>query len=800
VPTGAGNAVFDLTALSVDDDGPGGIPPTAVTLQWTERCIGDYDQNGEVGISDLTPLGQQFQALVSYDSAAEHDGFAGWPSGDPGDAASGGAPAANNWRRARIDGDGNGELNIADVTPIAVHWGERLDGYVIEHGVNRGNGSIEWDSAPLELGSGGAPSIARPATVPGQPSQYAADFPLGEPQFAQYFRVRAYDADSTQAGGESNTATYLPDSTADITAPVWDTTVGVVALKPGDGELTVSFGTATDTQSPPVAYRVYWTAGDPGNPGAPFDYDGASTADVAASPYKITGLTLGQYYRVAVRAHDNAPAPNEEHNAVVLGETAVARDIFPPEWPGRVGITDLIYGRGKVYFSWDSATDSHVDGSHTWESGPVLYRVYHGAGITPDWEIAEVLELPGSGQTINWAEIQGIDTTKPHWFALRARDSAAAANEDNNAVVRSSPGIVLTTRTLPIASNWIVVSPDRNHIALLDNVDAGANNRLDVYEFDGETFSFSENFDEGDYYSQAAFLHNDGSLSLAQTRLEGGVFDGDHKLIVKQSADEPGTYYDLDFGLLGAIGFTMEGEVWATAEKFLEPVPNWHLRQYFLSTPFVDSLVLADVTLEDEQPVVDAPRTFPCAAPDGSLTILAQAHSGSQGFRYYELRRDQTSITIADLPQIDAEGLTYEGLYGWGTAPIRVYVNESLDAQFAKVKQGEEVLSFTSGQQFLYASISSQIDELSWRLSHFGMKWVTRTTAWVDAPQEVRELDFLEINENGTRVKIPFGDDLGDYGNWLPIVAYTGDASYIGISWPYGDPQSTLYVLKLTGL
>src|SRR5205085_12535246 len=52
VPGVADNAVFDLKAAIADPDGSGPLPPTAVELTWTERLIGDYDQNGEVNISD----------------------------------------------------------------------------------------------------------------------------------------------------------------------------------------------------------------------------------------------------------------------------------------------------------------------------------------------------------------------------------------------------------------------------------------------------------------------------------------------------------------------------------------------------------------------------------------------------------------------------------------------------------------------------------------------------------------------------------------------------------------------------
>ena len=66
-PRGDANAVFDLSAEIIDPDGEGGDPPTGIALTWTERCIGDYDQNGLVNASDLTPLGVYWEEAVKYD-------------------------------------------------------------------------------------------------------------------------------------------------------------------------------------------------------------------------------------------------------------------------------------------------------------------------------------------------------------------------------------------------------------------------------------------------------------------------------------------------------------------------------------------------------------------------------------------------------------------------------------------------------------------------------------------------------------------------------------------------------------
>jgi len=67
-------------------------------LTWLYFSQGDYDQNGEVNISDLTPLGREYKAVATG-------------TGFPVESA-----------LSVIDGDGNGEINIADITPIGANY------------------------------------------------------------------------------------------------------------------------------------------------------------------------------------------------------------------------------------------------------------------------------------------------------------------------------------------------------------------------------------------------------------------------------------------------------------------------------------------------------------------------------------------------------------------------------------------------------------------------------------------------------------------------------------------------------
>ena len=72
---------------------------------WEYGVTGDYDQNGEVNVADITPIAIDFQA-----SDADPD----W----------------DNHRMA--DGDDNGEVNLSDITQIVINFGDTLGQYILE--------------------------------------------------------------------------------------------------------------------------------------------------------------------------------------------------------------------------------------------------------------------------------------------------------------------------------------------------------------------------------------------------------------------------------------------------------------------------------------------------------------------------------------------------------------------------------------------------------------------------------------------------------------------------------------------
>ncbi|HES58286.1 MAG TPA: hypothetical protein ENO21_02535, partial [Firmicutes bacterium] len=228
--------MFDLTATVLDPDGPpdgvggGELPPTGIELRWTERLIGDYDQNGEVNYSDITPLGLHFNSLVEYDDPAMHGGFAEWPTGDPDDTGN--------------PGDTGCE------TPLAVHWMERLSGYRV---YRKAPGETAFSVVALD-GSPIGYTLAHPTPAPAnEPVRYAITD--GEPSHsvAQAASLRPVPVGTrSRPGLQDREAGRLP-------APLegkWTShsAKSTSALEPGTYAYYVApYDAQSDTEGPPSA-------------------------------------------------------------------------------------------------------------------------------------------------------------------------------------------------------------------------------------------------------------------------------------------------------------------------------------------------------------------------------------------------------------------------------------------------------------------------------------------------------------------------------------------------------------------
>ncbi|MCB1219532.1 hypothetical protein KDL30_02570 [bacterium] len=122
LPNESRNVIDDLQWI---DNGGGDF-----SLEWTFRNAGDYDNNGEVNVSDLSAIGVHFGKNES----------------------------SSSWASAQTaDGDGNGEINIADVSPIGVNFGSQVLGYNVYASDYEDGPWLLQGSIPLEDATSGFP-------------------------------------------------------------------------------------------------------------------------------------------------------------------------------------------------------------------------------------------------------------------------------------------------------------------------------------------------------------------------------------------------------------------------------------------------------------------------------------------------------------------------------------------------------------------------------------------------------------------------------------------------------------------
>jgi len=101
-PAGEDNRVDDLDLIDNMDG--------TFTLTWHYKNAGDYDQNGAVGISDITPIAVHYSETYDTEDV--------------------------NCLAAVIDGSGNGIVDIADITQIAMYFAAEVAEYAVEGAVS----------------------------------------------------------------------------------------------------------------------------------------------------------------------------------------------------------------------------------------------------------------------------------------------------------------------------------------------------------------------------------------------------------------------------------------------------------------------------------------------------------------------------------------------------------------------------------------------------------------------------------------------------------------------------------------
>ncbi len=322
-PEGIANMVFALSAHVDDPDGTGPLLPVAVGIGWYEVNAGDYNLDSQVNISDLTPLGINFNRSVAYDDASLHGGLEMFPAGNPLD--DGGVPpgdpplegsGAANWKLARVDGNSDGIINISDITPIAQHWQQRLDGYML---YRRRPGEAEFSLLPNSLLPGSAMSVERSqlAIDPLRPVPYSyVDEDLGAATGIFEYLLKPFDSSSAREGAASVLLQVDLDSgSGGSNPPVAQLSANVTT---GDVPLVVVFDASASYDPDPLGEitRYEW---DTNNDPSVFEFDSGLTATM-----NVTYMLPGNYEQW-VRVSD-ADGMSAETSLTI---TATSDNVFP---------------------------------------------------------------------------------------------------------------------------------------------------------------------------------------------------------------------------------------------------------------------------------------------------------------------------------------------------------------------------------------------------------------------------------------------------------------------------------------
>jgi hypothetical protein len=138
-PTGAANAITDFAVYTEG---------LSIRPWWRYRNAGDYDQDGTVGVSDLTPIAANYDVEIFDENTVE--GVIGWAV----------VPIHLT------------KVNVAAITPIAQYYGVRCDGYVLQ---NASSADGPWNSIasiPFSEGQGMGRKLFQPILDRGLGSWY----------------------------------------------------------------------------------------------------------------------------------------------------------------------------------------------------------------------------------------------------------------------------------------------------------------------------------------------------------------------------------------------------------------------------------------------------------------------------------------------------------------------------------------------------------------------------------------------------------------------------------------------------
>jgi PKD repeat protein len=168
------------------------LNPTTRTFTWRYRLHGDYDQNGEVGPSDITALARQL-----------------------GKVSAGGAFPLESIEWV-VDGDNNGEININDVTPIGQNWLRKVTAYNLYSSMD----FADYPVSPTAANGSGAVFVASVpfSAATGDPATERLNFSLAQPAVepGRFYWVRPIDGASLGTSSNVSSLNGLPGNVAPV--------------------------------------------------------------------------------------------------------------------------------------------------------------------------------------------------------------------------------------------------------------------------------------------------------------------------------------------------------------------------------------------------------------------------------------------------------------------------------------------------------------------------------------------------------------------------------------------------------
>jgi len=241
-----------------------------------------------------------------------------------------------------------------------------------------------------------------------------------------------------------------PGAPPDTTPPVWDTTVGIQSAVQNPTNpstaIDVTFGSATDAQTPPVSYIVSYVQGPASNFSNPANIQAQVSSPAGSPPFTSTvgGLLPSTLYSFRVNVADSATPPNADTNTITLSATTAAPANVPPVITQQIQGTPNpgVTGQDVVFTVIATDNDPTDTLTFTWDDGDPANGTFSSQGESGT-------NLSGVTSTIHW------QTTVPKTYGITCSvsdgiNTPVAATPNNFVVNPGSSQVSYSTEVQPI--------------------------------------------------------------------------------------------------------------------------------------------------------------------------------------------------------------------------------------------------------------------------------------------------------------------------------------------------------------